>query len=180
MAAMTMPLGRTATTTSDRLADLHREHYRSLVRLAYLLLGNHALSEEVVQDAFVKLQLRWGGLRHVDKAPAYLRSAVLNGARSALRHRKVVDRVDARRTAEPASVSPEAETLASLDHDRIVAALRRLPDRQREALALRYYLDLSEAEMAQAMGVSAGSVKTHAHRGLATLARLLDEEEEET
>jgi RNA polymerase sigma-70 factor (sigma-E family) len=177
MAAMTMLLGRTATTTNDRLADLHREHYRSLVRLAYLLLGNHALSEEVVQDAFVKLQLRWGGLRNADKAPAYLRSAVLNGARSALRHRKVVERHDARRTAEPVSVSPEVETLAGLDHDRIVAALRRLPDRQREALALRYYLDLSEAEMAAAMGVSAGSVKTHAHRGLAALARVLEEEE---
>lgn len=174
---MTMPFGQaTTTTTSDRLADLHREHYRSLVRLAYLLLGNQALAEEVVQDAFVKLQLRWGGLRHVDKAPAYLRSVVLNGARSALRHRKVVDRYDARRTAEPASVSPESAAMAAFDHDQIVAAMRRLPDRQREALALRYYLDLSEADMARAMDVSPGSVKTHVHRGLAGLARLLEEE----
>lgn len=176
MAAMTIPIGRTATSTDDTLADLHRAHYRSLVRLAYLLLGDQGRSEEVVQDAFVKLQLRWGGLRQVDKAPAYLRSAVLNQARSALRHRKVVDRHDARRTVEPASLSPEAAALAGVDHERVVAALRLLPDRQREALALRFYLDLSEAEMAAAMKVSSGSVKTHVHRGLAALARLLEEE----
>jgi RNA polymerase sigma-70 factor (sigma-E family) len=178
MAAMTMPVAGAVATSDDALGRLHREHYRSLVRLAYLMLGDHALSEEVVQDAFVKLQLRWGGLRNLDKAPAYLRSVVLNQARSVLRHRKVVDRHDARRTAEPPFVSPESEAVSTVDRDRIVAALRRLPERQREAVALRYYLDLSEAEMAAAMGVSAGSVKTHVHRGLATLARLLEEEVE--
>jgi RNA polymerase sigma-70 factor (sigma-E family) len=178
MAAMTLPLAGAMTTSDDALTQLHREHYRSLVRLAYLMLGSHAQAEEVVQDAFVKLQLRWGGLRNLDKAPAYLRSVVLNQARSALRHRKVVDRHDARRTAEPPYVSPEGEAVAADERDRIVSALRRLPDRQREAVALRYYLDLSEADMAAAMGVSAGSVKTHVHRGLATLAHLLDEEVE--
>jgi RNA polymerase sigma-70 factor (sigma-E family) len=178
MTAMTMPIGGTATRSNadDVLSDLHRTHYPSLVRLAYLLLGDQGRSEEVVQDAFVKLQLRWGGLREPDKAPAYLRRAVLNGARSALRHRKVVTRHDAHRTVEPASVSPESVAIADADHDRVIAALRRLPDRQREALALRFYLDLSEAEMAAAMKVSPGSVKTHLHRGLASLARLLDEE----
>ena len=73
-------------------------------------------------------------------------------------------------------ISPETAALADADHERVVAALRRLPDRQREALALRFYLDLSEAEMASAMKVSPGSVKTHVHRGLAALARLLEEE----
>jgi RNA polymerase sigma-70 factor (sigma-E family) len=176
MAAMTVPVSHPVTTTNDVLARLHQEHYRPLVRLAYLLLGNRAVAEEVVQDAFVKLQLKWGGLRHPEKAPAYLRSAVLNGARSMLRHRKVVDRHDARRTADPPWVDPETEAVAALEHDRIVAAMRRLPDRQREALALRYYLDLSEADMAKIMGVAPGSVKTHVHRGLASLARLLEEE----
>ncbi len=177
MAAMTMPLARTGRDTQDTLALLHRDHYRSLVRLAALLLGDTARSEDVVQDAFVRLQLRWGGLRRADAAPAYLRSAVLNGARSVLRHQHVTDRHDARRTVAPSVATPEGAALADAEHDRVMIALRRLPERQREALALRYYLDLSEAEMAAAMGVSAGSVKTHVHRGLAALARELGEED---
>jgi RNA polymerase sigma-70 factor (sigma-E family) len=159
----------------DALATLHREHYRSLVRLANLLLGDRGRSEEIVQDAFVKLQLRWGGLRRVDRAPAYLRSAVLNGARSALRHGKVVGQHAERRITALDVPSPEAGALAAVEHDRMVAALRRLPTRQREALTLRYYLDLSEHDMADAMGVSAGSVKTHLRRGLAALAQQLGE-----
>jgi RNA polymerase sigma-70 factor (sigma-E family) len=154
---------------------LFRSEYRSLVRLASLLLGDREASEEVVQDAFVKLQLGWGRIREPERAPAWLRSAVLNGARSRLRRRAV-----RRRGLEPvpAGAAPSAEAWA-LDadrHDRVVAALRRLPDRQREALALRFYLDLSEAETATAMGVSAGSVKTHVHRGLAALHDVLEEE----
>jgi RNA polymerase sigma-70 factor (sigma-E family) len=162
---------------ADRLAVLHREHYTSLVRLATLVLGDVGLAEQVTQDAFVKLQLRWGGLRRVDRAPAYLRSAVLNASRSHLRHRKVSDRYDARRTAAPPADTPESAALGRAEHERVVAALRRLPERQREALALRYYLDLPEAEIAAAMGVSAGSVKTHVHRGLASLAQHLGEKD---
>ncbi len=160
----------------DPLADLHREHYASLVRLASLVLGDVGLAEQVVQDAFVKLHLRWGGLRRLDRVPAYLRSAVLNGARSLLRHQKVRDRHDARRTVAPTVVTPERAALVRAEHERVVVALRLLPERQREALALRYYLDLPEVEIAAAMGVSAGSVKTHLHRGLASLARSLGEE----
>jgi RNA polymerase sigma-70 factor (sigma-E family) len=160
----------------DALATLHREHYRSLVRLGSLVLGDVGLAEQVVQDAFVKLQLRWGGLRRLDRAPAYLRSAVLNGARSQLRRQRVRDRHDARLTVAPWGATPETTALGQAEQDRIVTALRRLPDRQREALALRYYLDLPEGEIAAAMGVSAGSVKTHVHRGLASLAALLGED----
>jgi RNA polymerase sigma-70 factor (sigma-E family) len=161
----------------DVLAVLHREHYASLVRLATLVLGDVGMAEQVTQDAFVKLHLRWGGLRNIDKAPAYLRSAVLNGARSQIRRRNVKDRFDARRTIAPTVVTPEAAAVGRDDRERLVAALRRLPERQREAVALRYYLDLSEADIAAAMGVSAGSVKSHLHRGLASLARHLGEED---
>jgi RNA polymerase sigma-70 factor (sigma-E family) len=160
----------------DALAALHREHYRSLVRLAALLLGDPESSEEVVQDAFVRLQLRWGGLREIDRAPAYLRSAVLNGARSLLRKRGVRRRYAERRSPVIEARSAETGALAGDDHRRVVAALRRLPPRQREALALKFYLDLPEAQIASAMGVSAGSVKTHVHRGLAALEVLLAEE----
>ena len=159
----------------DPLTSLHRDQYAALVRLASVVVGDQGLAEQVVQDAFVKLAVRWGGLRRIENPPAYLRSMVLNGCRSHLRHRKVGDRYDARRTVAVAVATPEAEALASAEHDRMVAALRRLPERQREALVLRYYLDLPEADIAAAMRVSRGSVKTHLHRGLAALAHQLGE-----
>ena len=164
--------GSTAAPT-DELTLLHREHFRPLVRLAAIVLGDVGLAEQVVQDAFVKLQLRWGGVRDLDKAPAYLRAAVLNGARSQLRRHKVRDRFATRRTVERPVTTPEAAALDIDDHDRMITALRRLSARQREALTLRYYLDLPEAEIAAAMGVSPGSVKAHLHRGLANLGTLL-------
>ena len=149
---------------------------RALVRLATLVVGDVGMAEQMTQDAFVRLQLRWGRVHDPDRAPAYLRSAVLNGARSQLRHRRVGDRHDARRTVAPATVTPEAATRRAR---RARAGRRRaaaLPRRQREAVALSYYLDLSEADIAAAMGVSGGSVKTHLHRGLAALAQELGEE----
>ncbi len=173
---MAVPLERSVPRTEDTLATLHRIHYRSLVRLASLLVGDVQTSEEVVQDAFVRLYLRWGGLRDVERAPAYLRSAVLNGARSQLRRRGVRRRHAERRVISVDAAPAEIGALASYDHHRVVEAMRTLPQRQREALALRFYLDLSEAEMAAAMGVSAGSVKTHLHRGLAALAGRLEED----
>jgi len=168
--------GAVGRATAGELADLYRSEYGHLVRLATLLLGERGAGEEVVQDAFVRLHLGWRRLREPDKAPAWLRSAVLNGARSRLRHRKVQRR---HLTVVPGPApSAEAGALAGDDHRRVVAALAGLPVRQREALVLRYYLELSEAEMAAAMGVAAGTVKTHLHRGLAALAVALGVEEE--
>jgi RNA polymerase sigma-70 factor (sigma-E family) len=161
----------------DTLAALHRENYAALVRLATVVLGDVGLAEHVVQDAFVRLQMRWRGMRGIDRPAAYLRSAVLNGCRSQLRRQRVRDRHAARRTVPPAMAGPEASALASDDHDRVIAALRTLPARQREAVVLRYYLDLGEADIAAAMRVSAGSVKSHLHRGLAALSRVLEEDE---
>jgi RNA polymerase sigma-70 factor (sigma-E family) len=155
----------------EAVADLHRHHYRSLVRLASLLLSDVGASEEVVQDAFVKLHLGWSRLDDPERALAYLRSAVLNGARSRLRHRQVRSRH--LQALPPPGPSADVGALAADEHDRMVVALRLLPTRQREAMVLRYYLDLSEAEMALAMGISPGSVKTHIHRGLAALHQSL-------
>ena len=155
------------------LAVAYQDHYRSLVRLASLLVDDVGRCEEIVQDAFVKVWRRPPDLAGgEDRLPAYLRSAVLNGARSHLR-RRGVERRHLRSVASPAA-SPEARPSTS-DDDRVLAALRSLPDRQREVLALRYYLDLSEAEIAATLGISAGSVKTHAHRGLAALAERLED-----
>jgi RNA polymerase sigma-70 factor (sigma-E family) len=156
------------------IAELFRAEYQPLVRLATLLVGDRATAEEVVQDAFVKLQLGWRRIREPERAPAWLRSAVLNGARSQLRRRAV-----RRRHLEVvvgSAASAEVGALAGDEHRRVIAALRTLPDRQREALVLKFYGDLSEADTAAAMGVSAGSVKTHVHRGLAALATILEEE----
>jgi RNA polymerase sigma-70 factor (sigma-E family) len=162
--------------TGTLVADLHRAEYRNLVRLAQLLLDDVGSSEEVVQDAFVALQLRWRTIREPEKAAAWLRSTVLNGARSQLRRRRVRERLLPRGGV---SDGPPADrgALAADEHRRVVAALRQLPRRQQEALVLRFYLELSERETADAMGVSAGSVKTHVHRGLAALTPLLEEDD---
>jgi RNA polymerase sigma-70 factor (sigma-E family) len=157
------------------VAGLHRAEYHNLVRLARLLLDDVGTSEEVVQDAFVALQLRWRTIREPDKAAAWLRSAVLNGARSQLRRRRVRERLLPR--PGPDGAPADRGALAAEEHRRVVEALRRLPRRQQEAVVLRFYLELSEREIAEAMGVSAGSVKTHLHRGLAALTPLLEEDE---
>jgi RNA polymerase sigma-70 factor (sigma-E family) len=156
----------------EGLIALYREHYPSLVRLASLLLHDVGAAEDVTQDAFAKVHIAWGRIREPEKALAYVRSAVLNGARSRMRHLHVVDRhrPEPRRDTQ----SAEAGALAGEEHRAMIAALRALPVRQRECLALRYYLGLSEAEIADTLGISAGSVKTHTHRGLAALEKTLE------
>lgn len=154
---------------NDALRHLYATEYRSLVKLASLLLDDRGACEEVVQDAFVRTLVAWPTLRDATKAPAFVRSAVLNGARSRIRRLAVV-----RRHSQPPPDSVASAEGRAVEHEMIVGELRRLPLRQREALALRYYLDLSEADIATAMGISAGSVKAHLHRGLATLARRLE------
>jgi RNA polymerase sigma-70 factor (sigma-E family) len=150
---------------------LWRREYPPLVRLARLLVDDRESAEEVVQDAFVRV---FGRLHRVpeDKAPAYLRSAVLNGARSSLRRRRVQRAHD--ETVRWGRDADGAHDLRGHARHEVVAALRGLPRRQREVLALRYYLDLTERDTADALGISVGSVKTHAHRGLAALAQFLE------
>lgn len=152
------------------LARLHREHYPALVRLACLLLDDRATGEEVVQDAFVRVHHAWP---RVEAPLPYLRATVLNLSRSRMRRRLV-----ARRHAEPIerpAASAEDEHVLLIEHQDVLDGLRRLPRRQRECLVLRYYADLSEAEIATTLGISTGSVKSHAHRGLAALGRHLEE-----
>jgi RNA polymerase sigma-70 factor (sigma-E family) len=129
-------------------------------------------AEEVVQEAFVAAHVRWNHLRDPDRALAYLRSAVLNGARSRLRHRGVVAKTPTPRLAVVGSA--ETAVITRDEHRAMLDALASLPTRQRECLVLRYYLELSEAEIAATLGISAGSVKTHTHRGLAALASRLE------
>jgi RNA polymerase sigma-70 factor (sigma-E family) len=158
----------------EAVTRLFTAHYRTLVRLAALLLGDRAVAEELVQDAYVRLHQNWRRLREPDKALGYLRTSVVNAARSAQRRRGVADRYVA--TLPPPGDMPSAElgAMGALEHATVIAALRELPTRQREALVLRYYLDLSEVEIAEAMGISRGAVKSHASRGIATLRTTLE------
>lgn len=173
MVGTTEAISSTAWHDADRaLADLYRAHYRSLVRLAALLLDDVGSSEEVVQDAFVKMHLGWRRLRDPDKALAYLRQTVVNMSRSKMRRRQVAARHTPAPMPDAASAEHDAITLA--ERAAVVDALHKLPDRQREAVVLRYYGELSESEIASAMGVSNGAVKSHVHRGLAALTRHLE------
>jgi RNA polymerase sigma-70 factor (sigma-E family) len=158
-------------SADQALTDLYAGHWRSLVRLSWLLVRDQQVAEETVQDAFVSLSRHWSGLRDREQALAYLRRSVVNGSRSVLRHRSVHDRFVARETGRtlPDEASAEDRVLAREDAGSLMAALGVLPRRQREVLVLRYYLDLSEAQIAHALGISPGSVKAHAHRGLAAL-----------
>src|SRR5436189_1219232 len=151
---------------------IYTAHYRSLVRLAALLVRDVATAEEVVQDSFLAMHGAWRRLRDNDKALSYLRQSVVNRSRSVLRHRVVVDR----NAPKPAPDMPSAEqgALTLLERTQVVKALRSLPPRQREALVLRYYGDLSEAQIATAMGISRGAVKSHTARGVAALRVVLE------
>lgn len=157
----------------EAVTALYPVHYRPLVRLAALLVHDVGTAEEVVQDAFVELHRRWHRLRDPDRAGGYLRQTVVNRSRSVLRHRQV----EARHPQQPPADLPGADVAAVAGEQRreVIAALHRLPPRQREALVLRYYADLSEAEIADVMGISRGAVKSHASRGIAALRPLLEE-----
>jgi RNA polymerase sigma-70 factor (sigma-E family) len=153
---------------------LFEVHYPGLVRLAVLLLGNQSSAEDIVQDSFIKLHRRWRFLRDPDRAVAYLRTAVVNGSRSRGRRISLERRHS---LVEQTALAPSAESsvLAAAEADAVWAAITDLPQRQREVMVLRYWLDLPEAQIASTLGISAGSVKTHASRALASLGRELGE-----
>ncbi|WP_410644997.1 RNA polymerase sigma factor [Amycolatopsis sp. lyj-346] len=154
------------TETAVDPAELFRTHRPGLVRLAVLLLGDRGLAEDVVQDAFVALVRRWP-LDDPAGAGGYLRVSVVNGARSA--HRRAARRLR-HRPGDRDDVPPaDAGVLLGEEHREVLAAVRRLPRRQREVLVLRYWTGLSEAEIADTLGVSRGTVKTCASRALAKL-----------
>jgi RNA polymerase sigma-70 factor (sigma-E family) len=154
------------------LEDLYRTHRMRLVRLALLLVDEPATAEDVVQEAFTGLHRNWGNLRDAAAAVGYLRTAVVNGSRSVLRRRKT-----AREYTPPHAVNARsAESLAMLtaEHQSVVRALSQLPPRQREVLVLRYYGNLTEAEIAEAAGISKGTVKSTASRALEALQRVMN------
>ncbi len=162
----------------QQVTALFEAHALGLVKLAKVMLGDQALAEDVVQDAFTGLYRRWPSLRDRDRALGYLRSSVVNGCRTAHRTRTRRDRI-LRRFPGTADVgSAEESALVGEANREVLAALRFLPARQREAVVLRHYLGLSEEQTAQVMKVTRGTVKSATSRGLAALARVLKEEAE--
>lgn len=155
------------------VTELYHAHRLRMVRLAVLLVDDLATAEDVVQDAFTALYRRHGErIAEVDNALGYLRTAVVNTSRSVLRRRRTV-----RAWTPPAAVDvPSAESYVVLDeaHREVLAALGRLTPRRRQVLVLRYWADLSEAEIATTLGISRGAVKSNASRGLDALERILE------
>jgi RNA polymerase sigma-70 factor (sigma-E family) len=154
---------------------LYAEHALGLTRLAQVMLGDRGAAEDVVQEAFAGLFRRWARLADPERAPQYLRSAVLNRCRNALR--------DAARGKERGELMAEADLAgycvpqsAADDRRAVLAALRLLPPRQREVLVLRYFLDLPDADIARSMGIRPGTVRSAARRGLTALERIMREE----
>ncbi|MEA2828530.1 MAG: hypothetical protein QOG43_2969, partial [Actinomycetota bacterium] len=147
---------------SDAFSQFYRSAWPDLVRFAHLLTGSRARGEEVVQDAFI------GYLRHADTVTepfAYLRRAVINGAANTTR--------GGRHREHPVELVPELAAVPSAEVDETFARLSGLPYRQRAVIVLRYYLDLSEAEIADVLSIRPGTVKSVHHRAIARLRKEL-------
>ncbi len=162
-----------AADASHAVTALYRSHALGMTRLAFIMLGDRQAAEDVVQEAFCGLFRAWGRLPADANVLGYLRASVVNGCRSVHRRSKRTPRS----LAIPPAPSAEASVLVGEERRAAVAALRRLPPRQREALVLRYFADLPERETAEAMGVSRGTVKSTTARGLAALGRMLREDQ---
>jgi RNA polymerase sigma-70 factor (sigma-E family) len=151
---------------------LYQASALSLIRLAYIMLGDLPSAEDVVQEAFYGLYRRWDRLQDHSGALYYVRASVLNGCRSALRRRAVRRRMLAH---QPAADSAETVVLGGEEREEVIRALGRLPHRQREVLVLRFYSELSDDEIARVMGIRQSTVRSAAHRALQTLGRTLAE-----
>ena len=171
----------TVAEQAAAVAALYQASALGMVRLAYVMIGDLSAAEDIVQDAFCGLYRRWSHLHNPDKALSYVRSSVLNACRSALRRKRPEvcgeapandpDQLQAQWSGEEAAITEERRRT-------VMAALRTLPDRQREVLVLRFYLDLSEAQIAAQMGIGQSTVRSSAHRAIAALSRTLKNLEE--
>jgi len=179
--ASSKELDPSAVTDADSaVTALYARHYAGLTRMAWLLVRDQGLAEDIVQDSFVELHRRWRSLRSSDAATAYLRRTVVNRCRSAGRHRAVemryltIESGLADAAGRGSAGSAEDCALGHTEHARLIAEINRLPTREREVTVLRYYADLSEEQIAEALSISRGAVKGYAHRAVADLrARLI-------
>ena len=152
-----------------RLADLYAAHISGAVRLAYLLTGNHALAEDLAHEAFVRVSGRFSHLRNPDAFPSYLRSTVLNLSRMHFRKQKT-ERTYLEREANmrPRDDAEQPDVVVT---EAMRQALLRLPERQRAAIVLRYYEDLSDAATAEILKCRPATVRSLVFRGMESLRR---------
>jgi RNA polymerase sigma factor (sigma-70 family) len=159
-----------STAAENLVVELFRTEGRSLVRLARLFVDDRDAAEDIVQEAFLRLARHANKIESIDRAPAYLRSIVLNLARDhnrrglvSLRHRAATGR-------EVDVIHDTADLLARTEeHRAVLEAVRMLPTRQRDCITLKYFEELSLDEIGSTLGVSVNSVKTHLRRALAAL-----------
>ena len=160
-------------TSVDLLTETYQAHYRSLLGLAALLLDDTASCEDVVQEAFIRVHAARRRVREPEKTLAYLRQTVVNLSRSTLRRRIMSLRL--LQKPMPDMASAEEGAYDALERDQLLHAMRGLQRRQREVLVLRYFADMTEAQVAESLGISVGSVKAYGSRGLAALRLSMDE-----
>ncbi len=187
-------LAADSSAAASAVTALYQQNAVGLIRLAMVMLGDRAAAEDVVQDAFFGLYRNWFRLGDPANALVYTRSSVLNGCRNALRTRTrrgqrdqaagVGTALDLAGGPPPAGQpggrsadqSAESQVLLTEESRRMIAAIRKLPDRQREAIVLRFYLDMTAEEAASAMGISRGTVKSTTSRAVAALGRMIEKE----
>ena len=169
----TMSLRPAVTATYPDFADVFAAHHREALRIAYLLCGDAHRAEDAVAEAFVKVYRRWSG-GGIDNARAYIRRAVVNEVNSRFRRLALERREAEKRSGDDRGMRGYDDRLA--DADQILAALRDLPARQRTAVVLRYYADMTEAETADVMGVAVGTVKSTVSRALDRMRTSMGEE----
>ncbi|MCS0601203.1 SigE family RNA polymerase sigma factor [Streptomyces sp. LP11] len=159
--------GEAAGTTVDHLTETYRAHYRSLLGLAALLLDDTASCEDVVQEAFIRVHSARRRVRDPEKTLAYLRQTVVNLSRSTLRRRILGLKLLSK--PMPDMASAEEGAYDQLERRDLIKAMKGLQRRQREVLVLRYFADMTEAQVAESLGISLGSVKAYGSRGIAAL-----------
>jgi RNA polymerase sigma-70 factor (sigma-E family) len=155
------------TSTADAAFDqLYRAQWHNMVRVALLLVGDLESAKDCAQDAFIGIYRK--PLRNADAQVGYLHKSVVNAARSMLRRRGTV-RKHLRSAESPLVEGADHPVIVGAEHAALMAALRQLPQRQREVLVLRYWSELSETQIAAALGIRPGTVKSAASRALAAL-----------
>jgi RNA polymerase sigma factor (sigma-70 family) len=157
----------------EQMAKLYRDERVALLRLATLLTQDVHVAEDLVQDAFVSLGRRWHHLAEPSQAAGYLRTSVINGARS-LHRRGVVARRHLPRLVVRNSAPADSQLVLSEEHRAVASAVRRLPRRQQQVITLRYWTDMSDIDIASTLGISPVSVRSLASRALAKLAEHLE------
>ena len=169
---MRWPCSRAGLDDERALITLYNQHYSFLVRLTALLVGDTSSAEQIVQDSFVAV--RQARRRPDSDTVSYLRQAVVTRSRSTLRHRPLAGRS----AAGPARTGVGRHAMTSLEDQTLISVLRELPARQREVIVLRYYSDLTDAQIAAAVGISRAAVKSHTAKAAASLHAVLDDRQQ--